>query len=246
MKEDETHIIKPRDFAEIIQAPRTDLVADFLEQPFSVIAESITGFLASGPKEWTLSVGRIVQAPFKARLFEEVAREIEELRKKGKIREDFADQKYGAKTWVELFTIIDEESPDEDRLDALKAMFFSVNRITADDAERVLQYQLFQIAKKLNSNDLIVLKAVYESPEVNSQSNLRDWMQAVSHHLGHSLSALVELGEVNLVESRLLAPRLEPDRLRVTQNRLTDLGKKFCDTIKWYHIEKNRMQAGWQ
>jgi hypothetical protein len=244
MKENETHIIYPRDFGEIIKAPDTGLVADFLEQPFTLIAESITGFFASGPKEWTLSVGRIVQAPFKARLIQQTAQEIEEFRKKGRIKEDFADQKYGAKTWVELFTIIDEESPDEDRLDALKAMFFSVNKITADDAERVLQYQLFQIAKRLNSNDLIVLKAVYESPEVNAKNNLREWMQAVSHYLGHALSALVELGEINLVENRLLSSRIEPDRLRVVPNRLTDLGKRFCDTIKSYHTEKNRMQAG--
>jgi hypothetical protein len=82
-----------------------------------------------------LSVGRIVQAPFKAKLFQQVAQEIEEFRKKGRIPEDFIDRKDGAKTWVDLFTIIDEESPDEERLDALKAMFFSVNNIKIDDAE---------------------------------------------------------------------------------------------------------------
>lgn len=60
MKESETHITHVRDFGDIIKSPNKDLIADFLEQPLSVIAESVTGFLASGPKEWTLSVGRIV------------------------------------------------------------------------------------------------------------------------------------------------------------------------------------------
>jgi hypothetical protein len=246
MKENETHIIKPRDIADIVKAPTNDSVGEFLEQPLLASIESITGFLASGPKEWTLAIGRIVQAPLKAKLFEQVAREINEFRNKGKVPDNFAEQKHGAQTWTELFTMIDQECPDDERLDALKAMFFSVNKVTAEDAERVLQYQLFQIAKKLNSNDLMVLKAVYESAEVNAKNTLREWMEAVSHHLGHALSALVERGEVNLVEHRLLSPRLEPDRLRVAPHRLTDLGTKFCDTIKWYHIEKNRMRAGWQ
>lgn len=246
MKEDETHIVKPRDFAEIIKAPSTDLVADFLEQPFSVIAESITGFLASGPKEWTLSVGRIVQAPFKARLFEQVAQEIEDLRKKGKIREDFADQKYGAKTWVELFTIIDEESPDEDRLDALKAMFFSVNKVGIEDAERILEYQLFQVTQKLNSNELLVLKAAHEAEPIKhvaTNVEFSSWASRIAQYCGHSLVALVDLADTNLVENKLFTPR-NPSGGHTTTPRLTDLGQRLCENIKWYHIHKNRAAAG--
>jgi hypothetical protein len=240
MDEKETHIIKPRDFADIVKTPTASLVADFLEQPLLASIESMTGFLASGPKEWTLAIGRVIQAPLKAKLFEQFAQEINEFRKKGKIPDNFAEQKNGAQTWTELFTIIDQECPDEERLEALKAMFFSVNKVNTEDAERALQYQLFQITKKLNSNDLMVLKAVFESPEANTQTNLREWMQAVSRQLGHSLAALVELAEINLVESRLLSERIPPDRLRVNPNRLTDLGNKMCDNIKWYRIEKNR------
>jgi hypothetical protein len=248
MKEDEAHIVKPRDFTEIIKAPNTELVADFLEQPLSVIAESITGFLASGPKEWTLSVGRIVQAPFKAKLFEQVAKEIEDFRKKGKISEDFADRDNGAKTWVDLFTIIDQESPDEEKLDALKAMFFSVNKINIEDAERVAQYQLFQVAKKLTSNDLIVLRAVFEIEKPNDSPtahNYHEWARRIAQHIGHSISALVDLGDRNLEECGLFK-RLNRGGESVVVPRLTDLGHRLCNNIKWYHIEKNRIRAGWQ
>jgi len=124
MNDKETKIIKARDFADIIKTPNPDAVADFLEQPLLASIESMTGFLASGPKEWTLAIGRIVQAPLKAKLFEQVAYEINEFRKKGKIADNFSEQKNGAQTWTELFTIIDQECPDEERLDALKAMFF--------------------------------------------------------------------------------------------------------------------------
>jgi hypothetical protein len=46
----------------------------------------------------------------------------------------------------EGFTVIDNETPDEDRLEALKAMFYSVNKINATEGERVAKAQLFQIA----------------------------------------------------------------------------------------------------
>lgn len=74
--------------------------------------------------------GYIVQGILKGKLYQQVAQEIKELRAKGKIPADFADEgkhKYGFKSWVELLTIIDEEAPDADRLEALKAMFYSIN-----------------------------------------------------------------------------------------------------------------------
>ncbi len=247
MSDKETQIIKPRDFAEIIKTPSPDAVEDFLEQPLLASIETLTGFLASGPKEWTLAVGRLVQAPLKAKLFEQFAQEINEFRKKGKIADNFAEQKNGAQTWTELFTIIDQECPDEERLDALKAMFFSVNKINTEDAERVFQYQLFQIVKRLNSNDLLVLKAAYEehTPRAGQPAtiNAHTWADEIARHLGHSLRSLVELGDANLVENRLFTPRSGGGEA-TTLPRLTDLGLKLCDNIKWYHIHKNRMAVG--
>jgi hypothetical protein len=241
MSEKETHIIKPRDFAEILKAPNTDLVADFLEQPLLASIESMTGFLASGPKEWTLAVGRLVQAPLKAKLFEQVAYEINEFRKKGKIADNFAERKNGAQTWTELFTVIDQESPDDERLEALKAMFFSVNKINIEDAEQVVQYQLFQIAKKLNSNDLIVLKATngIENPsDTPTNENFQNWTNKVAKSIGHAVGALVDLADTNLVENRLFRAYNRAGEGVVTP-RMTDLGRKFCASIEWYHIQKN-------
>jgi hypothetical protein len=246
MKQDETHIVKVRDFAEIIKAPNNELIADFLEQPFSVITETLTGFLASGPKEWTLSVGRIVQAPFKAKLHEQVAKEIAEFRNKGKINDDFANRMDGAKTWVDLFTIIDEESPDEEKLDALKAMFFSVNKINIDDAERIKQYQIFQLAKKLSSNDLIVLKAAFEQETPTnppSNHNFDQWASRLAQSIGHSITALIDIADRNLEEHGFFK-RLNRDSNAVIVPRLTDLGYQLCHDIKWYHIEKNRIVNG--
>jgi hypothetical protein len=75
-----------------------------------------------------------------------VSKEIKELRAKGKIADEFAEKKYAFNSGVEVFTVIDNETPNENRLEALKAMFYSVNKINATEGERVAKDQLFQIA----------------------------------------------------------------------------------------------------
>jgi hypothetical protein len=40
-------------------------------------------------------------------------------------------------------------------------MFYGVNKVNAGDGERIAAYQLFQIAKKLTSGQLLYLKASY-------------------------------------------------------------------------------------
>ena len=141
---------------------------------------------------------------------------------------------------MDLFTIIDEESPDEERLDALKAMFLSVNKINIDDAQRVKQYQIFQLAKKLSSNDLIVLKAVVQTEkptDTPSNQNYEQWISKVAQSIGHSLSALVDIADRNLEEHGFFK-RLNRGSNAVIIPRLTDLGFQLCHNIEWYHIEK--------
>jgi hypothetical protein len=145
------------------------------------IVEAITGLFASG--KWGAAVvgGRIVQSALKFKLFQQVSKEIQELRAKGKIAAEFAEKKYTFNSWVELFTVIDNETPDEDRLEALKAMFYSVNKINATEGERVGNYQLLQIAKKLTSGHFLYLRASYELFNANDfwrgeTANTCDWL----------------------------------------------------------------------
>ena len=41
-------------------------------------------------------------------------------------------------------------------------MFLAANKVNASDAEKILGYQLFQIARRLTSNELLVLKATFQ------------------------------------------------------------------------------------
>ena len=80
------------------------------------------------------------------------------LRDAGKLPRDYSNKKYARKTWVDLIRIIDEDSPDEDRLEALKAIFCAVNRVGTDEKDEIVAYQLWNITKQLNSGDILLLR----------------------------------------------------------------------------------------
>lgn len=190
--------------------------------------------------------GHLVQAVLKGKLFQQVSQEIKELRDRGKIPDDFADEKkykYGFKSWVDLLKTIDEETPDADRLETLKAMFYGVNKINATDSERIVNYQLFQIAKKLTSGELLLLRASFEAYN-NSDFGTGDRLAPISHwaaticnRMGHGLSALVMKDDRELVEQGLFSPRINSANVDSTNARVTDLGIRFCNVIKDYRIE---------
>jgi hypothetical protein len=246
---DQTYIVKRKDYARLFYDPKPEVIADFLEQPLGFIAEVITGMLADGPRQIAVHGGKIAQAALKGRLFEQFAREVEDLRNKGKIDKNFGDTKYGYQSWVELLTIIDNECPDADRLEALKAMFFSVNRVTATDAEKILAYQLFQIAKELTSSQLLLMKACYEvaGSLVELDNSKRkaggawgavrnDWVDLIRKKLGHDVTALIDRDEEKLISLRLISNQPGITMI-VTNGRLSNLGARFCDNIETYVLE---------
>jgi hypothetical protein len=137
-------VVIPTDSAEVARVELATERERALQLGATSIVEAITGLFASG--KWGAAVvgHRSVQGALKFKLLQQGSKEIQELRAKGKIADEFA-KKY-AFNWVEVFTVIDNETPDEDRLEALKAMFYSVNKINATEGERVAKDQLFQIA----------------------------------------------------------------------------------------------------
>ncbi len=99
MAEEESIVLKPREpFSDALLPQSADELAKFMDEPLMSIAETITGALAAGPKAWSVMTGHIVQGILTGRLHHQVALEIKELRAKGRIPEDFADEtkfKYG-------------------------------------------------------------------------------------------------------------------------------------------------------
>jgi hypothetical protein len=241
--EEKSYLVKPHDPAEIIRSENSAALTQFLNDAPSTIAGALIEAFSRGPSALTGPLIRVGIAALRGQRLQQFAQEIKDLQAKGKLTKDFAKRKNGYQTWVELIQVIDEDTPDEDRLDALKAMFFTANKINATDGEQIVSYQLFQIAKRLNSNELLVLKSVYECFKKETQfrnNSFRDWAQAVTAQMGHSVWSLVELADKTLVDMQLLTSRQYPDLSAIHNGnwRLTDLALKFCQNIERYHIEK--------
>ncbi|MGO8757022.1 MAG: hypothetical protein ACLQG3_02755 [Terracidiphilus sp.] len=230
-------IVRPRDYSDIASLQNPTVLEDFLDEPLTLIAETITGALAVGKTGVMVAGGRIVQALLKGQLFKQWAREFRTLRDAGKIPDDFAEKKYGFQTWVELMTTIDEESPDADRLEALKAMFYAVNKVNAEDKDRVTAYQLWRITKQLNSGDLLLLKCFGEHDHRFGDMIYENWISQMTNLSGFGAIELVQLHVDRLLELRLLH---EPQR---SHNRkiaeITSLGRRLCANINTYHVDLN-------
>lgn len=243
MSDKESFIIKRRDLAEIIQSQDKGAIEEFMKDPLSVIAGAVNEYLLH-PSIFGSAAVRVAHAILKGKMFEQLASEVKYLRDKGKLPEDFADKKYGYQSWVDLLKIIDDEAPDEDRMEALKAMFYASNKVNVADGQRIVDYQLFQIAKKLSSNHLMVLKAAYELHQDGRQlsrlggnTSYRDWANVVAGLVGHNLADLIEHADPLLVENQLFSPRFDSGGIRIAPKRLTELGVKFCKNIEAYKID---------
>lgn len=240
MDEQVSIVTKPRDYSDIAKFDLAKLqdpneLESFLAQPLTFIAETITGALAAGKTGTLVAGGRIVQALLKGRAFKQFGAEFKKLRDAGKIPGDFAEKRYGNQTWTELMTIIDEESPDEDRLDALKAMFYEVNRTNASDGERIAAYHLWQIAKELSSGEILVLRTLAEAPgSAAIQSGGTQILNFVAEQIGHGIDGLVGLHYKKLEALNLVLPDHRTPVMRSPNEHLTPMGKKLCENIRNY------------
>jgi hypothetical protein len=110
--------------------------------------------------------------------------------------------------------------------------------------ESILAYQLFGIAKKLTSGELLVLKAAREVHGSGHEA-AQNWLAKTANASGHGLTALIALHEQVLVDNGLLSPRFDQNlRVDLQNDRLTDLGRAFCKNIDDYQIESIRSDKG--
>lgn len=217
-------------------------VFEFLQQPLTKIAECITGLLISESKDLKFSAGKLVQASIKGKLFSQLGKEIREYIEKGKIKDDFLSDPKNFQSLHELLKFIDEAIPDEERFQAMKSLFFKSVFSDTDEKDKVLAYQFMQIAKEINSGDLLVLKATHEIVSGKEVAEVKDinqesatmWLIDISCQIGHKISSLVELHEKKLMDLKLIGERIYSDRSgfqKTKYYRLTELGYKFCEFI---------------
>lgn len=214
-----------------------EALSEFLNQPQVKIAEIITGALSMGRSEVILAGGRIMQGVLKGKPLKQLGRELTALQKRGRIEEDYANKKFGFQSLAELMAFIDSEVPDEDRFTAMKALFYSIIDKKAPAGSDILRYQLFQICKRLNSSQLLTLKACYRLYKNGFKtSSAQGWLATVAGEAGHRSVGLVENDETTLEQERLISGRTYVDRSGVNgyNARLTDLGISLVENIMNY------------
>jgi hypothetical protein len=214
-------------------------------KPTIYMAETLTGVLSSGLSDYKLSAGKIVQAAIKARLLTQLGREIEHYQKKGRIKEDYFATNNAQSSLLELLKFIDSDIPDEEVIKAMKSIFFSVVATDANEAQEYVGYQLLQVCKRLNSMDILVIRACYQIYLKNDErlgaiKNHGDWSNTISQNIGYGLPELVGLSDDKLVEMGILTSRQHGDKSGIRAGRefrLTNLGLKLCEHISGWEDE---------
>lgn len=238
---DETRIVRSKNlFEHIILRQNKDQIAQLFDDPGAVL-ELLTGLLKIDKQGLRIKIGHFAQSILQGNAVDQINREIKELREEGKIR-DFTEDERGTTTWAELMKEIDDGVPDTDKLEAMKIFFIEVNRVNSTDEKRMLNYQLFRIAKSLDSGKLLILRATYAMKgEVGTgEWTIQRWADAAAKKLGHGLTGLVLKDEAALMELGLISPHRDvtvgpPNAsARIDNGRLTDLGIKLCETIQNY------------
>ena len=209
------------------------------------LSRVIAGFLASDVPQHVLAAGRIIQAARNHQCFKQVGIELNLLKEKGKIKDDCLDRPSAQSSLFDLLQMIDSETPDDNKFNAVKAIFLYSLKDAIDERERILAYELQRVCSKLTSGELLVLKAAFE---IHTGKNLRpygggmslnvdsadQWRQYVSFQIGHNDLRLVELHEKRLTEFKLMCEwkfNHENKVIGVQDFCLTSLGKNLCEFI---------------
>ena len=238
---EQSYVIVAREYADVVHMENPAVIERILSASRTEKVAYVSALLTSGISRYALAGPKVAFTAMAVEALTDFGKEVSEWFKRGLFPEDFSRRSSGYQTWVELLKEIDSNPVDAERLKAMKAMFLAANLINATDGQSILAYQLFGIARKLTSGDLLVLRAarqVHGGPE-----SAQVWLGKVANAMGHGLTALIELHERVLVDYGLLTQRFDQGfKVNLINGRLTDLGAAFCRNLDQYEAEKPRSE----
>lgn len=219
-------------------------IARLVRDP-KALAAIAGGAVEEGTKGLLQAALRTIQGAIGRRFFEQLSEELNDLHAKGKIAEDTFESSSNQASLFELLDSVDKDAPDQERMNAMKALFVRAAEQDKSESERALIHQFMRIARKLNGEDILVLKAAFEvanSPEWVKSSDpgknnfaAIQWLTEIAKSRGHNMPSLVAISETQLSSVRLLGGRTHGDRSGIDFGRnfgLTDLGMKFCEYLR--------------
>jgi hypothetical protein len=239
-------VLADRDYADVVHLENPSVIERVLSTSRAEATAYVGRLLESGVQRYMLAGPRVAFTAVALEALSDFWKEVCAWRKAGKIPEDFSGREYPYRSWIELLMEIESNPIDTDRLKALKAMFFSGNRTNATDGEAIASYQLFQIAKRLTSGQLLYLKASYEIYKAQDfrtgvTESAPRWLEKVGVRIGHKVIGLLDQDDLSLIGHGLLTDRYHGDKSGVSETNahLTSLGIKFCENIEAYQLDSS-------
>jgi len=174
---------------------------------------------------------KILHAAVKGQGWRQIAVALEELKAKGRIKEDFVDSDLGKACLSELLEAIDRD-PDPRRIDALKNAFLRIATQPGKNSEAIYQQQLLHVIGTLSSGEIVLLATMYRVGGANLYSDAHRWLNDMARETGFMDEGLVKLAEAPLMERHLILPRQYGDKSGISwgqRNRLTGLGERVCE-----------------
>ena len=203
-------------------------------------AATVAGILSSDKQQLILSAGKVIQAIRGGGFLKTLEKEFREYRDKGRIKDEYLVSDQAKNNLQILLSFIDEDSPDEVRFNAMKAIFLGAATEEMSSQEDTISTELLKIGRTLSSGEFLVLATAYrlkDTAVLKKHWGAADWNTVIAQESHLDYAELVEIHEQKLMEKYLLSGRTMSDKSGVLVNphfRLSGLAVRLCDFIKEY------------
>jgi hypothetical protein len=201
---------------------------------------TVAGILSSDKHQIILSAGKVIQSIRGGGFLKTLEKEFKEYRDEGRIKDAYLISNQAKNNLQILLNFIDEDSPDEVRFNAMKAIFLGAATEEMSSQEDIISTELLKIGRTLSSGELLVLTTAYrlkDTVDFNKHWGAADWNMVIAQESHLDYAELVEIHERKLMEKYLLSSRTMSDKSGVSiipHFRLSDLAVRLCDFIKEY------------
>jgi hypothetical protein len=214
--------------------------SDIIKDTTCSIAAGLSALATNDRNDNILSASRIFQGVVKGRGLEQLRAEWDDLKEKGKIKDDYESTSQHRDCLLELLNFLDNDCPDELRFQTLKKLFLVAATEIITDRDSLLPYQFLKLCREMTSGEIVVLQTAYKlanQPNIKRSGGAVVWLRMVADASGLTHTSLVEIHEEKLTKKYLLTGRVYSDRSGVECEphfRLTELAYDFCKYVANY------------
>ncbi|HML76142.1 MAG TPA: hypothetical protein PKB02_16750 [Anaerohalosphaeraceae bacterium] len=219
--------------------------SDIIKETTCSITSGLAAIATSDRKDVILSASRIFQAFVKGKGLEQLQNEWDDLKKKGKIKDDYESTTQHQDCLLELLNFLDNDCPDELRFQTLKKIFLVASTETQSGRNSCLPYEYMKLCRSMSSGEILAMLTAYRlfvEKKANSISDSNfeyNWVAGVTNNGGFEHRELVEMYKRKLLDKNiLLGTNFQGSMGKNSSNGLTSLGLALCRYIESYDNQK--------